>query len=514
MLFHEVSIMKKSILFFFPLFAGILLSLPSWSAEPLNVCLVSGSAEYDSDTCLTLFKQHLESRYNARCTLLKAQGFHALPGLEALDTCDVALFYTRRLVIDGEPLERIKKYCESGRPIVAVRTASHGFQNWLAFDKEILGGNYNNHFGDEYTQSASVTPEAKNHPVMEGVVNFRSVYSLYRTAPVAEDATVLLTSSIPTEKTGQPAAWVRMNRGGRVFYTSLGGLEDFHNATYLRLLSNALFWAANRPVEAKPLPEITERPRSTGEFTLRLRAQVKPYKGLDQWRETEFEQTFRIPETAILICDMWNRHWCDGATARCEALAVRLNQVLEFAREKGILIIHSPSETMEAYADWPQRRRIQMIPRIGVPALVDVEEPPLPIDDSDGGCDTDNPIQYGAWSSQSPLLGIGEYDVISDNGDEIYAYLKQQGIQNILYTGVHTNMCVLGRSFAIRRMTRLGFQCVLMRDLTDAMYDPRDKPFVNHAIGTQLVVKHIEKFWCPSALGSDLMESLLYSRED
>lgn len=506
--------MKKSAPRFLPLLALMILSATAWSAEPLNVCLVSGSAEYDSDTCLTLFKQHLESRYHAKCTLLKAQGFHALPGLEALDTCDVALFYTRRLVIDGEPLERIKKYCESGKPIVAVRTASHGFQNWLAFDKEILGGHYTGHFGNEFTQSARVTPEGKNHPIMEGVVPFRSVYSLYRTAPVADDVTVLMTSSIPTEKQEQPAAWVRMNRGGRVFYTSLGGLQDFHNATYLRLLSHALFWAANRPVEAKPLPEITERPHASGEFTLRLRTQVKPYKGLDHWQETYFEQTFRISETAILICDMWNRHWCAGAAARCEALAVRLNPVLKYAREKGILIIHSPSDTMEAYADWPQRRRIQLVPRIEIPALVDVEEPPLPIDDSNGGCDTDNPIQYEAWSSQSPLIEIGGFDVISDNGDEIYAYLKQQGIKNILYTGVHTNMCVLGRSFAIRRMTRLGFQCVLLRDLTDAMYDPQDKPFVSHDLGTQRVVQHIEKYWCPSALSSDLMEGLLYSREE
>ena len=85
-----------------------------------------------------------------------------LPGLEALDTCDVAVFFTRRLMIDGEDLARVKKYCESGRPIVAIRTASHGFQNWLEFDKLVLGGNYRGHYGNKLTMKAVPVEGAQN----------------------------------------------------------------------------------------------------------------------------------------------------------------------------------------------------------------------------------------------------------------------------------------------------------------------------------------------------------------
>jgi len=53
-------------------------------------------------------------------------------------------------------------------------------------------------------------------------------------------------------------------------------------------------------------------------------------------------------------------------------------------------------------------------------------------------------------------------------------------------------------------MTRLGFEVVLARDLTDAMYDPRTRPFVSHARGTELVIEHIESMWCPSILSPDL----------
>src|SRR5580692_4857113 len=56
----------------------------------------------------------------------------------------------------------------------------------------------------------------------------------------------------------------------------------------------------------------------------------------------------------------------------------------------------------------------------------------------------------------------------------------------------------------IRQMTRLGFHVVLVRDLTDTMYDPRTRPFVSHARGTELVIEHIETMWCPSILGEDL----------
>jgi hypothetical protein len=66
-------------------------------------------------------------------------------------------------------------------------------------------------------------------------------------------------------------------------------------------------------------------------------------------------------------------------------------------------------------------------------------------------------------------------------------------------------MCVLGRSFAIRQMVKLGKNVVLIRDLTDTMYDHRRKPFVDHFSGTDLVVEHVEKFWCPTATSADLL---------
>jgi len=221
--------------------------------EPLKVCLVSGSFEYDSDKSLEALKKAAESRYNMRCTLLKATGWDNVPGLEALDSCDVALFFTRRLTISGEQLDKVKKYCTQGKPIVGVRTASHGFQNWLEMDKEVLGGNYNGHYDEGPVMEVKITDKGKQYPVLKGIASFRSRYSLYKNPDIPPDTEVLLTGSTPEHT--EPVAWTRMNHGGRVFYTSLGGVEDFQNETFQTLIVNALFWAAGREVVEEALPE-------------------------------------------------------------------------------------------------------------------------------------------------------------------------------------------------------------------------------------------------------------------
>ncbi len=86
--------------------------------------------------------------------------------------------------------------------------------------------------------------------------------------------------------------------------------------------------------------------------------------------------------------------------------------------------------------------------------------------------------------------------------------MQALGIKNILIMGVHTNMCVLNRTFAIKQMTRWGIPCILVRDLTDAMYDPNDSPKATHQAGTELVIQHIEKYWAPTILAKDLLSAL------
>ena len=247
------------------------------------------------------------------------------------------------------------------------------------------------------------------------------------------------------------------------------------------------------------------------DLRLPLRSRVEAFKGSGVWEEVRLDEAFPIAQTAILICDMWDKHWCSGAARRVETLALRMAPVIDEARARGIQIIHAPSETMEFYKDWPQRQRMLRIAKIEPPAPLGLTDPPLPIDDRDGGCDTGD-SSYKAWTREIAALPMGAADVISDDGPQIYSFLRERGIRNLLVMGVHVNMCVLNRSFAIKKMTNWGIRCVLVRDLTDSMYNPKDRPYVSHDRGTESVVEHIERYWCPSVASADLMKALPEAR--
>ena len=213
-------------------------------ARPLRVCLVSGAPLYKSDDSLAAFQQYLENRYTVKCSRAFRKADDDLPGLEALDECDCMVLLVRRMTIAGEQLERIKRYCGRGGALVGLRTASHGFQNWLGMDREVFGGDYQEHYRHDQSTEVKIVAAAKDHPVLAGVEPFTSRGSLYINNNLAPDTTVLLTGT--TAGHTHPVAWTRPHNGGRVFYTSLGHPDDFTFASFLRLLVNALCWTTQR----------------------------------------------------------------------------------------------------------------------------------------------------------------------------------------------------------------------------------------------------------------------------
>lgn len=241
---------------------------------------------------------------------------------------------------------------------------------------------------------------------------------------------------------------------------------------------------------------------------LNLQRQVltTDYFGHAVWQAETEQRSVASERTAILVCDMWDNHWSRGAAERVDELAPRVNGLLRVARAAGVHIIHAPSDTMEFYAGTAPRLRIASLPPVDPPPLAEHDDPPLPIDDSDGGSDTGETETYPAWNRQHQAIEIAQDDdVVSDDGPEIYGYLHHNRLEQLFILGVHTNMCVLNRSFAIKNMVRWGVEVALVRDLTDAMYNPARAPYVSHQEGTNLVVGYIEKFWCPTVSSDELM---------
>ena len=243
-------------------------------------------------------------------------------------------------------------------------------------------------------------------------------------------------------------------------------------------------------------------------MNLELRTLVRPFPASGAWAEADVAQSFPTANTAIIITDMWDKHWCSGATVRVGEIARKMEPLLQKARASGVLIIHAPSDTMSFYANTPGRRLAEDAPYFTPPEELNLQSPPLPIDDSDGGCDTSGDKEHRVWTRETPLLTIGPGDVISDNGTEIYNVLRQHHIDTVFFMGVHANMCILNRTFGIKQLTKWGMRCVLVRDLTDAMYDSASPPYVSHAAGTKLVIEYIERYWAPTIISAQMFAAL------
>jgi len=276
-----------------------------------------------------------------------------------------------------------------------------------------------------------------------------------------------------------------------------------------RTLSKATFLAVIVLTIVLPYSRALAGSTDTSALQVDLRSRIALPETPGQFRVACQRAQWDPAQTAIIICDMWNQHWCQGATRRVAELAPVMNRVVANARDRGVLIIHAPSGTIDHYSNHAARRLAQNTPKSahlpeGITQWCNWEDETekqagYPIDHSDGGCDCRPQCKQGSpWTKQVDAIEIKEADAISDSGVEVWSLLEQRGIENVILMGVHTNMCVLGRPFGLRNLDRFGKNVVLMRDLTDTMYNSQMAPRVNHFTGTDLVVEHVEEYVCPT----------------
>lgn len=262
------------------------------------------------------------------------------------------------------------------------------------------------------------------------------------------------------------------------------------------------------------------------QLTLQKRVEARPGSG--EFRVTTTAEKWEPKQTAIIVCDMWDLHHCKNAVIREREMAPRMNDLLEKARAQGVFIIHAPSSCMKYYEGHPARERAKAAPKAAnLPAdiaswcrsIPAEEQGKYPIDQTDGGED-DDPVEHAAWAEelkakglnprapwtrQIDVLKIYDHDAISDSGVEVWNLLEQRGISNVILVGVHVNMCVAGRPFGLRQMAKNGKRAVLVRDMTDSMYNPARWPFVDHYRGTELFIEHLEKYVCPTITSDQIL---------
>src|SRR5262249_52794061 len=195
---------------------------------------------------------------------------------------------------------------------------------------------------------------------------------------------------------------------------------------------------------------VPNRPKVSGTLRLRARRRKKGAAPSEQVLE------WAVAGTAIIICDMWDTHTCAMCAQRVALMAPRMNQVVSAARSLGVMIIHSPSDTMRYYEGTPQRERMRNAPTAESPFPIvkrcgrtPEDERNWPIDETQD-CDDPVPTEFTGgppypWTRENPAIDVDGFDGVSDSGQEIYNYCKQQEIGKIALMGVHANYCVMNR---------------------------------------------------------------------
>ena len=169
----------------------------------------------------------------------------------------------------------------------------------------------------------------------------------------------------------------------------------------------------------------------------------------------------------VIAVDVWNFHWCKTATMRVEALIPRLNRVLTATRELGMTVMLCPSDVVDKYAGWPQREFVIAMPKQPVPPLATVNCPAPP----DGGgcaCGAERCLVNYGWDGMHPDLHIGRGDLMPDTLQEVWTICRDRQLTHLIYLGVHTQVCLLGKPMGLRNLKAAGLQCLLARDITDA----------------------------------------------
>lgn len=172
---------------------------------------------------------------------------------------------------------------------------------------------------------------------------------------------------------------------------------------------------------------------------------------------------------AVVVVDMWDRHWCQRASVMIDDLAQRLDPWLECLRSSGVTIVHCPSDTTNYYREHPARKALKALPEIPRTSTdtSTVPKPPMPEYERRCPC---KPLCYWDrnWSRQHPAIKIDETDYIvnGNTSGELDRICRHFGIQHLVYVGEALNKCILDRKSGIRSMLGLGYQCYFIHDMT------------------------------------------------
>jgi hypothetical protein len=301
------------------------LSFKGKNKKAKHIVMISGDEEYRSEEALPQLAKILSTHHGFKCTVLFSQNPDKpgiidanfggnIPGLEALETADMMIIFTRFRALPDNQMKFIDGYLKTGKPVIGMRTATHAFNfgkdsesnfkhynynykgnktEWEGgFGRFILGETWISHHGHHKHQSSLgiIADGAESHPITNGIVSgdvwgATDVYGVR--LPLPEDSQPIILGQVmnrkgaydesdifygmkkldddiaTTNKKGEklnnpmmPISWVKSytvpgGKKGKVFTTTIGVASDMLIEGTRRLLVNAVFWGLDIEVPLK-----------------------------------------------------------------------------------------------------------------------------------------------------------------------------------------------------------------------------------------------------------------------
>ncbi|MCA9116065.1 MAG: ThuA domain-containing protein [Planctomycetaceae bacterium] len=250
-----------------------------------HIVFIAGDHEYRGEETLPALARILARHYGFKCSFFVTTdpedgtikpGSNHITGLEALRTADLMVVFTRFQAFNDEQMQHIDDYLASGKPVIGLRTSTHGFKGlkgdfaryndgyqgddkvWEnGFGEAILGEHWVGHYGRNHQQSSrlQLAADQSEHPILRGVKDVHTQCGGYVAHP-REGSQILargvilngMKADAPADPSKEilPVAWVRQYRTdkprSRVFATTHGASEDILNEGFRRMLVNAHLW--------------------------------------------------------------------------------------------------------------------------------------------------------------------------------------------------------------------------------------------------------------------------------
>lgn len=256
---------------------------------PPHIVFVSGDEEYRSEESLPMLAKLAKRELNAKVTvcyaldstgIINPNNTNHISNLEALETADLMVIFTRYRTLPKKERDYIVNYAESGKPIVGFRTATHAFkykdpslEYWNdEWPTKVFGQQWithHGHFDDGKFPVTQISAIAKEHPILRGFDSFKAYSWLYHVDGGAwklfgDSKPILRGHSLKSkhEMDGKldefpltnPVAWTKSYTGSsgkkaKVFFTTLGHPYDFKLPVVRKIALNGIFWALDKAHE-------------------------------------------------------------------------------------------------------------------------------------------------------------------------------------------------------------------------------------------------------------------------